>query len=312
MPPNMQNQPVDPALIVQEDSRVLLRNRYIVRRKLGRGSQGRVYEAYDRSRNSNVALKIVDDRNEDPQIHARLKLEYNTLKSADKRVRLLEVYDLREERTGSVKYTWFTMELCRSALSSLLATIPLRGRIDVARHVLSALAYLHNLNISHRDIKPANLLLTFSDELRIGDFGTVRSLNGTPVGNIVDVHYLVGTQNYMAPELWRCLEQSRLREQDLLQADQYAAGITLYQILSAGHLPPQLRGVADQVSARRAHESGIVAPLEIPERPGCRFEAVDAVLRRMLCPDPDGRFSSIGRCSIELLAALVHDGLGHD
>lgn len=96
-------------------------------------------------------------------------------------------------------------------------------------------------------------------------------------------------------------------------SDMYACGLTIFEILTNGRLPPKLdllrHGPCLDRDVRAAHESGVWAPLEIPELPGQRLPFVDAVLKRMLSYDPGDRYSDMARCSSDYRAALVHDGL---
>ena len=67
---------------------------------------------------------------------------------------------------------------------------------DVARQVLSGIAYLHRRHIVHRDIKPSNLLIDSARRVKIADFGVGRILNQT----MDPCNSSVGTIAYMSPE----------------------------------------------------------------------------------------------------------------
>ncbi len=67
---------------------------------------------------------------------------------------------------------------------------------EIAAQLLSALAHVHAHGVIHRDIKPSNILLTQSREVRLGDFGLARALDGRSQSGSV----LVGTPEYMSPE----------------------------------------------------------------------------------------------------------------
>lgn len=74
---------------------------------------------------------------------------------------------------------------------------------QVLQPFMSALRYLHALNIIHRDIKPENLLMTASGELKVADFGlSIDVTRERPVTR-------VGTLDYMAPEVRGCGERGR-------------------------------------------------------------------------------------------------------
>jgi len=102
---------------------------------------------------------------------------------------------------------------------------------------------LKNNIIAHRDIKPANLMVDSSMNLRITDFGLVKSVNIEEVsirdGNIASAANInatargtaMGTYPYMAPEQFTDAKSVDHR------ADIYSFGIVLFQMLSGGQLP---------------------------------------------------------------------------
>lgn len=97
--------------------------------------------------------------------------------------------------------------------------------LDLAPRLLKALGLLHRRNILHRDIKPENLLWCDDGELRLLDFG----LAYCPGLSRDEQHALPGTPSYIAPEAFAGAVPDR-------QQDLYAAGVTLYRLLT-GHYP---------------------------------------------------------------------------
>ena len=96
---------------------------------------------------------------------------------------------------------------------------------DLAPRLIKALGLLHRRNIIHRDIKPENLLLGDDGELRVLDFG----LAYCPGLTRDEAHSLPGTPSYIAPEAFAGTPPSA-------QQDLYAAGVTLYHLLTV-HYP---------------------------------------------------------------------------
>src|SRR5262249_21635990 len=99
--------------------------------------------------------------------------------------------------------------------------------------------------------------------------------------------------------------------EDWRPSDQYAAGITLYELLSRGDFPLDF-GDDSLTSCCRAHLTSPVKPLAVPECPNRSFPGLDAVIGRMLDKAPRARYPNIARCKIELVFALARYGLYKD
>ncbi|NOT15158.1 MAG: bifunctional protein-serine/threonine kinase/phosphatase [Methylotenera sp.] len=95
------------------------------------------------------------------------------------------------------------------------------GIAKVGVDMMRGIGALHRLNIIHRDIKPDNLHQASDQRLRILDLGVALNANfGTK-----DTTQNPGTPSYMAPELFE-------GESATVQSDLYAAGVTLYHLLT--------------------------------------------------------------------------------
>jgi serine/threonine protein phosphatase PrpC len=95
------------------------------------------------------------------------------------------------------------------------------GTAKIGVDMLRGIGALHRLNIVHRDIKPANVHQASDQRLRILDLGVALS---SGVGKI-EAMQNPGTPSFMAPELFD-------GEVATPQSDIYAAGVTLYYLLT--------------------------------------------------------------------------------
>lgn len=145
----------------------------------------------------------------------------------------------------------------------------------IARQIAEALAALHRKGFIHGDIKPENI--------RLGDVGTALLLDlgyaHRPGENapLLEKGYILGTVNYLAPEL--CGEQPR----DDLRADIYSLGVTLFEMLS-GQLPFPAGAPLETMRRHRTDEPMLLADC-LPTASATLTELID----RMLSRDPADR-----------------------
>src|SRR4029077_4212677 len=146
------------------------------------------------------------------------------------------------------------------------------------RHVAGGVAYAHARGLVHRDIKPSNLLMDTEGVVWITDFGLAK---GDDEG-LTHTGDILGTLRYMAPE--------RFRGEGDAQADVYALGLTLYELLtlrsgfnSADRLetveqikneePPKPRAIA----ARIPRDLETIVLKAIEKDPRARYQTAEAM-----------------------------------
>lgn len=269
---------------------------------LGSGGEGAVFSVYDRVQKLDMALKLTRDTGE-PGMMERFDREYQIL-ATTRSPRLVTVYRhgravVRTDDGVAHNHFWYTMEKCDSSVRKSYAQLDLSSRLQIVMQMLDGLSLLHAKNIAHRDIKPENLFLTIAGrgaQVKIGDFGiatTTRFAPNTAGG------YIHGSPAYLAPERWHDAGDA-----DWRPADQYAAGVTLFELLSNGTMPLDFSS-----GHRRGHERSAVRPLVIPELRARKVPEVDKVVAQMLHKTPGWRFQDLAECKRELGAALALDGI---
>jgi len=171
---------------------------YEIRRIIGRGAMGIVYEAFDIDLNRRVALKtLAPDRATDRNARMRFIREARTA-AAVQHENIVTIFSVGEERGMPL----LVMEYVGGR--SLQEWIDAGRRFEteevvrLGREIALGLAAAHALRIIHRDIKPANVLLDEeSGHARITDFGLARAIDSSDLTNHGTV---VGTPHYMSPE----------------------------------------------------------------------------------------------------------------
>ncbi len=197
---------------------------YELLEEIGRGGQGVVYRARQKSLNRTVALKVIGLGRWASTPHLkRFRHEAEAAASLE-HPQIVPIYEIGE-RDGSC---YFSMKFVEGGQ---LDEVVRRGRMST-RHAAELLVkiartvqFAHERGILHRDIKPGNILLDRHGEPHLTDFGLARLIEQeSTVTNSFDV---MGTPSYMAPE------QAAGRAKELTAAtDVYALGAVFYQMLT--------------------------------------------------------------------------------
>src|SRR5438874_1317739 len=164
---------------------------------VGRGGQGVVFRARQKSLNRIVALKVISLGQWASTAHLkRFRLEAE----AAARLEHPGIVPIHEvgERDGSC---YFSMKFVEGGQLDEVARrqpIPPRRAVELIAKVARTVHYAHEHGILHRDIKPGNILLDAKGEPHLTDFGLARLVESeSSVTHTMDV---LGTPSYMTPE----------------------------------------------------------------------------------------------------------------
>ncbi|MEZ5962903.1 MAG: protein kinase [Planctomycetota bacterium] len=214
-----------------------------IKREVGKGSMGVVYDAVRLADQRRVALKILPPSlTLTERALARFMREGQIMQRIE-HPSLCKVLDLGHK----ARLHYFVMEFVDGlTLEERLRAgpMPIRKAAEIGALVARALQFAHDHGVVHRDVKPSNILLCDQETgVKITDFGLAREA-GT--GSMTESGALVGTPMYMAPEQIRG-ERGAVDN----RADVYGLGATLYQLLT-GEPPfqgPSTQAVLGQVLA---------------------------------------------------------------
>ena len=246
---------------------------YEIRRSLGAGAMGAVYEAWDPRLRRSVAVKVLTGAGDDQSIAARLLREARAA-AALNHPNICAIYDV-----GEIEGTPFlAMEF---VAGETLQDVVARGAVDPARviglgrQLAAALATAHAAGVVHRDLKSANVMLSSEGTVKVLDFGIAQRLVGP--GESTQTAALesgiAGTLAYMAPEVLRGAPAAP-------RSDIWAVGIVLYEML-AGRLPFRGTTVAETAAA--------ILHLPPPPLPPSTPVGLSRVIDRCLEKDASGR-----------------------
>jgi tRNA A-37 threonylcarbamoyl transferase component Bud32 len=201
---------------------------YELLEEIGRGGQGVVFRARQKSLNRTVALKVISLGQWASKAHLkRFRLEAEAAARLE-HPGIVPVHEVGE-RDGSC---YFSMKFVEGGqLDEVVRRAPMsiRQAVELIAKVARTVHYAHEHGILHRDIKPGNILLDQKGEPHLTDFGLARLVESE--STVTRTLEVLGTPSYMAPE------QAVGNNAAISSVtDVYGLGAVLYQVLT-GHPP---------------------------------------------------------------------------
>ncbi len=283
--------------------------RYRIVRPIGAGGFGQIFVAEQLSMGREVALKILAPQvRDDPVALERFRLEARAACHL-KHPNLVVYHDHGEDPRGRM---YLAMELIEGrSLTQLLAEtrfLPARRALSITVQICSALDAAHRGGVIHRDLKPGNVMLLAhggsEDCVKVIDFGILKRVcrrRGDDLPSITDTNEIVGTPEYLAPEI------AAGRHFDG-RADQYSLGVLLFELL-VGRRPFQCAQPVQTILAHLREPAPRISEVA-PER---RFSAtLDELVARMLEKKPTHRFPDMSALHQALTATLAEEGAAED
>jgi serine/threonine protein kinase/Tfp pilus assembly protein PilF len=197
---------------------------YELLEEIGRGGQGVVYRARQKSLNRTVALKVIGLGHWATEAHLkRFRLEAEAAASLEHSC-IVPIYEIGE-RDGSC---YFSMKFVEGGqLDQVVRRDPMsiRCAVELIAKIARTVHYAHEHGILHRDIKPGNILLDAKGEPHLTDFGLARLVETE--STVTRTMEVLGTPSYMAPE------QAVGNNAGVTGAtDIYGLGAVFYQLLT--------------------------------------------------------------------------------
>ncbi|WP_224241591.1 serine/threonine-protein kinase [Hyalangium gracile] len=269
---------------------------YVVRRHIGSGGMGLVYEGEHLTIGRKVAIKLIrEEHSQGPQ--ARGLLAEARAASAIRHHGIIDIFGIGQQ-PGVGQY--LVMEYLEGIpLSELLrarVSLPLAEALALLCQVLDALSAAHAVGVIHRDLKPSNIFVARqsdgTESIKVLDFGLAKR-SATPQGTSPQTHsdVVVGTPQYMSPEQALCEDVGP-------QTDLYAVGVIAFELLT-GQRPFTGRSPMEIV----AHHLRTAPPapslfVELPSE-------VDALILQLLAKEPRQRPGSASEVARKLRGMLL-------
>jgi serine/threonine-protein kinase len=285
----------------------VLAGRYEVKRRIGEGGMGAVYEARHTLIGKRVAVKVLLEKLVSKSDFVARLLQEARLASSIGHENIVDVTDFGTTDDGR---SFVVMEfLDGESLAELTmreAPLPIERSLRIARQAASALGAAHAKGIFHRDVKPENIYLVRrgdADFVKVVDFGISKAVKpgggeeGAEGYRLTHTGLLLGTPLYMSPE------QARGEEDLDHRVDIWALGVMLYECLT-GEVPFRANNYLQIISQVLTHTplppSQLRPELGIPD-------AVEAVVMRAMEKDRSRRYQTMAELERDLERLLAGD-----
>jgi len=259
---------------------------FLLHEHIGEGEMGTIYRATDEALEREVAVKLVRGCHiDDPESRERLQREACAAGKMN-HPRVAQVYALN----FSNGHPYLVMELVtgQDFAQRLECEGPIheRSALRMALDVAEGLSALNREGLVHGDIKPGNVVQDRDGNAKLVDFGLSGMTRHDQQGS------LVGTPNYIAPELLRGAA-------DTHRSDIYSLGATLYYLL-CGRLPFEGESSVDILKARLFRKP---VPLGVHARHVSL--PTQRLVMRMIESNPEKRPASSEIVAAEIKEALI-------
>ncbi len=269
--------------------------KYEIIEELGHGGFGIVYKAKDLALGREVALKVLHSQlSGDLDFIDRFRREARNLALLE-HANIVPIHDFVEFEG---RYIIAMRYLPGGSLAQRVkehGAIPFAKMLPIIEQVVNGLAYAHSEGVIHRDIKPANILFDRQGNAILTDFGLAKAASGGSISlTSLGFGAVVGTPNYIAPEIWDGKAVTPA-------VDQYSLGCVVYEMLTGEKL---FEGDSTQALIAKHLVKGAQLPDRWPQDvPG----GMTKVLARALAKEPEKRFGDI-TAFLQALQALQEPG----
>ena len=251
--------------------------KYEIKRQIGRGAMGAVFEAYDSVIERRVALKLlrvdVFEPGQMADVRARFKREAHSAGRLS-HPHIVTIFDYGEhEGTPYIVMDFMQGKELADQLEGG-KRLQIGEVVRVMTQLLGALGYAHESGVVHRDIKPSNIFLLQDGSLKVVDFGVAR----VEASELTDTGAMIGTPAYMSPEQFLGLPVDA-------RSDIFSCGVILYQLLT-GDKP--FTGSVTTIMQKVLRQD----PVEPSALNPTLDHAWDTVVKRALAKKPEERFLS--------------------
>jgi serine/threonine protein kinase len=250
---------------------------YQIIAQIGHGGFGTVYKALD-SLGRTVAIKVLSPGwTNDPAAIERFRREAQSAGELF-HSHIATIMDFHENEGRLYLVMRYVEGTSLDQILKERPPLPWDEALSIVQDIAGALDHAHLKGYIHRDVKPANILVSARDGAVLTDFGLVKAAQSSGLST---TGVILGTPNYIAPEIWQ--------GQDVSPAtDIYSLACVFYEMITGTKL------FAGDSSPQVMTRHMLTGP-QFPEKwPAGVPEGIESVLRKGLDKEPLERYKSSG------------------
>lgn len=277
--------------------------KYEIRRELGKGAMGVVYEGFDPVIERTVAIKTIRpeqlEKSQAVEILARFKREAQAAGRLN-HPNIVAIYDYDEvvaegDRTSSegdsARVAFIAMEFIKGRelkdYFDANERFVLKEIERIMGELLDGLNHAHTHGVVHRDMKPANVILLADGKVKVADFGIAR----IETSELTQAGTILGTPSYMSPEQF-------LGQPVDGRSDLFSCGVMLYQFLT-GEKP--FTGTVTTIMHKVLKEEPLPPSMLNVTLP----PTWDAVVKKAMAKNPAERYQTAAEFAAAIKAAVA-------
>jgi serine/threonine-protein kinase len=275
---------------------------YRLKRRIGTGGMGEVYEAEHLLLRRQCAIKIIrPDQMQDPAVLERFEREVQAMAGLA-HPNTVEIFDYGRSDDGTFYYVMeYLPGLNLEQMVERYGRLPASRAIYLLRQVCRALREAHGVGLLHRDIKPGNIIACVRggeyDVVKLLDFGLVQSIEPSVTDSRLTIKGMIlGSPPFMSPE------QAAGRPNLAPTTDIYSLGGVAYYLLTGQ--PPFQRETPMEMMMAHAFEP-VIPPSKLNS--GIPSD-LEAVILRCLQKRTSERFASVTDLEAALLSCEASKG----
>lgn len=271
--------------------------RFEIRRSLGAGGMGEIFESYDTDLQRTVAIKVLASKHIEDESMKQRFLREAQMASQLNHPNIATIHEIGEA-TGN---PYIVMEYVEGqTVAERLARGPLAidEIVDIGVQSAEALAEAHERGVVHRDIKTSNIMITPRGKVKVLDFGLAKPLpvlNRRSKSRLTESGVLLGTVSYMSPE------QATGQGEVTHLTDIFSLGVVLYEMIT-GRLPFEGETYFQTIEAIKKR-----APSPIRKHRQDAPDRLAAVIDCMLRKNPEERYQEAAEVARDLQMVALPD-----